>query len=149
MIDQYYCLCVESKLEQKHDSKLIRYELLKAAEELLDKKSEISEIFNLLDQFRLVKKILLNKNQCFMLENREIHNINNTNSKRQKKELLELQEEKFNKEKFSLKEYLLKKKNDNSLTEIDKLLLEYLNNLIKEEVEVQEPRGLEALECRV
>ncbi len=112
----------------------MKYELLKAAEELFEKKTEIIELFNFIDQFRLMKKIFLNKNQCFMLENRDTQSINNNNTKRLNKMMYELNEDKINKNKSNLKEYLAKKKKEDSLTEVDNLLLEYMDDSLKEDV---------------
>ncbi len=127
------CFEGESK-NSKNQQKLIKYELMKAAEEQLDTKTEITELFKIIDQFRLLKKIFLNENQCFMLDNREIQNIYNNKMKRTSKEIFELNEEKFKKKKNKFYEYITAKTIEKSLSQIDELLLKYLDDEIKAEL---------------
>ncbi len=54
--------------------------MLEAANREIFKKVEILEIFKNLDQFRLLRKLLLNKEQSFMIQNRDIHTIANLDS---------------------------------------------------------------------
>ena len=47
------------------------------ANNLLESKLEIFEIWKNLDQFNLLMKIILNKNQCYMLKNRGLKVLTN------------------------------------------------------------------------
>ncbi len=104
-----------------------------AAEEVVSNKSEILELWKKLDQVSLLKKIILNENQCYMLNNRDLQTvINKRNSK--VRDLKLINEEKNNERKVNLIEYLKKKKSENDLNIIDNLLYKYLDEKLKEEI---------------
>ncbi len=115
---------------------------MKACEEEIKVKTEVDYIFKSLDQFRLLKKLLLNEVQCFMLENRERHCIYNRIDEDSKKGLVEelksLNQEKMIKNENQLKVYLKKKKKENNLTDIDNLLVAYLRNGIKSKLKEED-----------
>jgi len=123
--------------KQKAEEKIIKFELLIAAEEILEKKSDIKELFKIIDQLRLFKKIILNENQCFMIENRELQNINydnNKNSILKYNEMVEINKEKYELKKKKLLDYLKKHKEENTFSTIDKLLLNYVDQELKQEL---------------
>ncbi len=136
----FQCCCFEKKWRSNNSSNKIKYELMRACEEEIKTKTEVDYIFKNLDQFRLLKKLLLNESQCFMLENREKHCIYNTleENDNDKKELTErlryLKDEKQNKCEKDLRTYLKQRKNENNLNDIDNLLVVYLKKDIKEKV---------------
>jgi len=73
---------------------------------------------------------LLNENQCYLLENREFHTLTNKKSRPldEIEDLFEINEkESFNR----LINYIKLKKEENSFSNIDKLLLTYLNKDLK------------------
>jgi len=74
--------------------------------------------------------LLLNENQCYLLENREFHTLTNKKSRPldEIEDLFEINEkESFNR----LINYIKLKKEENSFSNIDKLLLTYLNKDLK------------------
>jgi len=148
---KYYVCCYDKKVSEyetyKYSDKIniIKYELMKAAEEELEKKLEITELFKVIDQFRLLKKILLNENQCFMLDNREIQNINNKNRKNLQKLgvkegalAIELNKLKYETKKKNLCKYIAKRKSDGSLTAIDEILLKYMDKGLNQDLAIPE-----------
>ena len=67
-----YCWdCKSKKSNSNLKESFIKKELMIAADKNIDCKSNIFELWKYLDQFNILKKTLLNENQCFML-----HNIN-------------------------------------------------------------------------
>ncbi len=123
-----YFICSERCYKNfNQNERRIRYELALAADNILEKKSDIFEFWNLLDQFRLLTKIFLNENQCFMIKNRDPQLI--TNKFRDEfSETKLLDKEKFEKNVNTLKGYIDKKKEKNELTEVDNILLSYLQD---------------------
>ena len=104
---------------------------MKEAESTLDKKSDIIYLFKMFDQFSVVKKILLNENNLFMLENREKQNIFHTFLKESKQELRDIKAEKLEMKKARLEKYLREANNTQSYTQVDKLLYQYLEESLK------------------
>ena len=105
----------------------------------IDKKIEVLDYFKMMDQFKLLQKIILNENQCYMLRKREIKRIIDTeidikSFNPKDNNLVELEKDKLNKEK--LRYYLISKKADNSLSNVDKLLYSYMENELKSEMKV-------------
>jgi len=122
-----YCYCVTKQLN--NNELKIKNQLLYLAHDLMQKKIDILELVKFIDQFRLLKKIILNENQCYMLENRENQTIINKpvesedifTWKRQKKD-------------ESLIKYLKNKNDQNDFDHIDNLLYSYLEKEIKDKV---------------
>ena len=126
----------------------LRYELINLSETKLEKYFDIVELFKVLNQFRLLKKLLLNENQCYLLENRELHTLVNSKriwSNRGKSLNQESEDLKDNeiidindiKEKYrfeKLYEYLKIRKQENSFSNIDLVLLKYLDEDLKEKL---------------
>ena len=133
------------------DSYVLKKEFITIADKLIEDRTEIFELWKQLDQFNFVKKLLLNENQCFMLQNigsklivhkfvsKMIDSLN---------ECSELLDEKYKLKIKILKEYVknknvinddnkdikdIKSENKISFSDIDKLLW----NSIDEEVRVQ------------
>ncbi len=124
-----YCLC--SKVPKNK----AKYELMCAADEELSKKIDIFELLKNIDQLRLLTKLLLNENQTFMIQNREIHHIENYADSK-KKEIKDLTEEKIKSKKAKLIAYLRSIKNSqNEGSLIDKILYKYLDEDLKEGIE--------------
>jgi len=48
---------------------------------------DIVEFFKVLNQQRLLKKLLLNENQCYLLDNRELHTLTNNKGIEEDKEI--------------------------------------------------------------
>ncbi len=105
-----------------------------AAEKELDKKSEIFELWKLMDQVRLLSKLFLNENQLFMLQNRDKKLIIN-NERVTNEEIKLLDEQNYQNKISKLKEYInLKKEEDKSCDLVDKILIEYLDCEVQEKV---------------
>ena len=78
----YFILCCfnSSYKNQNDNQKLRKFELMEAADVELSNKSDFLNYVKLIDQFRLIKKIILNENQCFMIDNRDLQTIINKNN---------------------------------------------------------------------
>ena len=111
-----------------------------AADKNIDNKSNIFELWKYLNQFNILKKTLLNENQCFMLHNinsqKEI--INKIDTQRDYSQddvtINDLYAIKINDRKLKLLEYYRYKNKsegmDNNI--IDNLIWFYLDNEIKD-----------------
>ena len=125
-----YC-CGESKYKEDGNKKRNqRVELIVAAETYINKKSEIFEVFRTIDQLRLLSKIILNSNQCFMIQNRNLQSIINKN-KTKNSPFKIIVEEKFESNLARLIGYLRNKDKNNELNSIDIMLFKYLDEDIK------------------
>jgi len=112
-----YC-CGKDKVKSE-----IIYRLICKLEEELDKKCDFIEITKTLDQLRLLKKVVLNKGQCKILNNREFKVIT-------EKELIPDNEvEEIKKE---IQEYIKQRKEIGVFNQIDQVLLNYLPKEFKE-----------------
>ncbi len=89
----------------------------------------------ILDQFRLMMKLLMNESQCFMLQNRDLQLITDVNIYREDSE--SIIEEKLKQKKEKLKEYLTQKTRDKTLSPIDRVLYQYLSRDLIEELELE------------
>ncbi len=98
-----------------------------AAEEEFNKKTNIINLFMHIEQVSLLKKIILNESQNFMLEKRGLQNITNTNIK-SAEELKLIQEENQKEKKNKLINYLKEKTLEESLSDVDNLLMNYMND---------------------
>ncbi len=127
---KYSHCCKSSDLKEKEIKG--RIELIIAAEEVIGKKSEIFEIWKIIDQLRLLTKLLLNKNQTFMIQNRNFHSI--INPKKKSIDLNHFREEKYEENTKDLMKYLKEKKEKNELNAMDLLLFKYLDEDLKQKV---------------
>ena len=131
----YYTYCCPDKKLKEITYEKKRLELSIAAEKAIEIKTEIFEIWKSLDQFRLLIKLILNESQCFMLQNRGKQLITNeVNLLNNDQQVINLEEIKMERQKAKLGEYLESKKLTNNLTEIDILLLEYLDKDVKNSI---------------
>ena len=113
----------------------MKYKLFEASNKEINKKIDALSFIKTLEQFNLIKKIVLNESQCYMLQNRELKRIIDTKIKTVEQENQEeLENEKENKNKNKLLAYLLNKKKENSLTSVDLMLVNYLEPELKIEV---------------
>jgi len=128
-----YC-CGESKyLENGNNERSPKDELIKAAEAYISKKSEIFEVFRTIDQLRLLSKIILNANQCFMIQNRSLQSIIHRN--KSSSTFSTIVEEKFESNLARLTEYLRNKDKNNEFNPIDIMLFKYLDKDIKSNIQ--------------
>ena len=125
----YCCFNGNSKKEEKN----YKYKLFTAVNKSIEKRTEIFEFIKIIDQINLILKILLNKNQSFMLQNRELHRVIDTKilSDDDEKTLIEARDLERKKD---LIDYLSKRKNENSLSATDILLFKYLESELKDEI---------------
>ena len=131
---KYYICCHKEKIESLEDIKIRKYELMIECENVIEKKSDIIRLFKLMDEFRLLKKLILNKNQCIMLEHRRVQNINTINTS--KKEIMDLATIKQTMEKKKLNNYIKELIDKDSLSPIDKILLKYVDNKFLEKDQI-------------
>jgi len=114
-----YC-CGKNKLG---NDKL--FKLILVAEDELSKKCDFTEITKSLDQFRLLKKLILNEGQCTLLKSREFKTLTDES-------LIEdvaLHDEKMKKDIIM---YLKTRQENGTLNQIDKVLTNYLQVCLKE-----------------
>jgi len=129
-----YC-CYEDKVSGKRTEKKLRYELLLTADKDIKNRSEIFEIFKLLDQFKLLLKLFLNESQGYMIKNRGKQEITNDfNWTSNNEEIQKIEEIRMQKQINKLSDYLLEKKRSNSISNIDMLLFYYLDTEAKEKM---------------
>ena len=117
----HFCNCFIKK-ETNANSKMMNNFIYSAKSEL-DKRYSTVNILALFEQFKVLKQIVLNENQCFMLDHKGkkiITNITNNSDK----EFTEAFEEINRKKEEKLVKYLLQKKDlDEGFEETDILLL--------------------------
>ena len=117
---------------------------MEKAESIIEKKSDLFEIFKLIDQFKIMKKLILNENQYFLLKEIEKPTIlYDNNQKKSIKDLEDLKERKYNCKKANLNKYLELNKEKNTFTLADTLILKYANRKV-EDLEDFEGLDLEA-----
>jgi len=130
------CCCYKNN-RMKNKNYNLRYELINLVELEIEKKTNIIEIFKIFSQFQLLKKLLLNENQCYLLENRELHTLANSKST-PIEEIEDLNEIKEKQRTEKLLEYLRKLSKANINSNIDILLLKYLNEELKMKLNLNE-----------
>jgi len=126
MLSFIFC-CGESKVDK---NKI--YKLIQLADNELCKKCDFFEISRNLDQFRLLKKLILNEGQCSLLNCREIkilkteNEIDDTITEEQSKK--------------DIIAYLRNRQESGTLNQIDKVLMKYakieLKDIIKSELNI-------------
>ncbi len=126
---KYCCLCNrELSAEEK-----LRYELLKAAEKELHAKTEIVNFLKTIDQFKFLEKLLLNEDQYFMLQGKSFQSIPKSQNKNSD-QVSSILNEKYQRDKEGLIEYLREEKLNEELDDIDRLLLGYLDEDLRQEI---------------
>jgi len=116
----------------KKNSLRIKNQLIMLANNEIEKKFNFLETIKFIDQVSVLKQIILNEEQTFMLDNKDKLLINNTLTVEDSEELINLL--KKDKEK-KLIEYLNMKKLTNKLSEVDLLLYNNLNDEIRSKVQ--------------
>jgi len=130
------CCCYMKTRNKKDKNYNLRYELINHAETETSKKFDIIEVFKLFNQLRLLKKLLLDKNQCYLLDNRELHSL--THNKIETTDTIQDLNQIIETENFdNLIEYL--KAKEQNLSNIDLVLLSYLKEDIKNELKKKFP----------
>ncbi len=128
-----YC-CYDQKVTSEKKGHKPKYELMMAAEKAIEQKTEIFEIWKIIDQLRLLLKVVLNDSQGFMIQHRGKQLITNSENISESSDIKDLEGVKFKRNKEKLIDYLKTRKTDNVLSEVDHLLIKYLDSEIKEEV---------------
>ena len=128
----FYC-CADTTRKTKQDLTKIKYEILKTVNEDFKKRTEIIETLRLFEELKILKQILLNETQCFMIKNRNPQVILGGKILNHKG-AEQLLEEKFKKKKEDMIIYFEEKKTSKKLSEIDYLLFKYLRDDLKNEV---------------
>jgi len=127
-----YSCCFNSKIKEQ----ILKKELSTLADKIIEQKSDIFELWKTIDQFSLLKKIVLNENQCFMMKKRGIKEIVINSLKQQikfkKKKVLE--KERNDNNMNNLIEYFKLRKEKKKANVIDDLLFNYLEHDIKSKI---------------
>ncbi len=129
----FKCCCSTEKVKDSKLSMKLKYELFKVAEEEIKEKSDFINLMKTIDQLRLLRKLILNESQNFMLENREKHFA--TNKKEGNLDVIKsIREERKKKKEKDLIRYIRAMNNNNTLTDTDRLLMSYLNEDLKDKL---------------
>ncbi len=124
-----------ASIKKKHKNLLdtIKFEIINAVDSKIGKDIDIVEILKLLDQLKLLQKIILNESQCFMLQNKDLYLMTNKlNVYMEKEKIKNLTEQKYSRKKKILFEYFKERRAQNSLSQVDCLLFKYLEKDLKE-----------------
>jgi len=143
--DQFkYAVCCSIMNISNENHQRSRKELLILADMEISKKFNIISILKKNDQFDLLTKTLLNKNQSFMLKNRDLRNIivNEQNveynhSKKMNNKNTDLNKKTIKKSIENLEAYLISKYKNKTFNISDQLLLSFLDDPIKDELEIK------------
>ena len=126
----YFC-CYKN--DKSNSIENVKFKLFQASKHEIDKQIEIVDLIRMKNQFKLVQKILLNENQSFMLQKRELHRVIDTKIMTCEDEnILNKDLEKLNIQ--NLINYLRLRKMENGITGTDKLLYGYLDKETKEKL---------------
>ncbi len=128
-----YCYSKRDEIDQQRN---LRQHLILAADKEIENKTEIFELWKELDELRLLKKILLNENQIYMIKNRELQRIivNKEIGQISSNEISSLKEIENNNEKKSKRDLIEYLKSIKQFNKIDEIMLKYLDSNIMEEV---------------
>jgi len=127
---KYFHCCKSEK--EKANSK-IRNQIIFQAEHEIDKRVDTLNVFQLFEQFKIIKQILLNQNQCYMLDNKGKQIIYNKKIS-SKSDYSKVMEEKKLRTEEKLIAYLKEKKEKNQVNEVDILLF----NLMEEDIKLNQ-----------
>ncbi len=130
----YKCCCFEEDLEKYKNMRVgkIKYELMKAADNYIQENSSITNMWGKFSHLRLIEKLILNESQCYMLHNRRRQLIRNQDMKLQV--VKELEKEKDEKLMKQLIEYLSERTTEKKLSEVDRVLLQYIHPNLRNEI---------------
>jgi len=126
-----YLFCC--KFDRDKANSRVKNQLIYQAEYEIDKKVDTLKILHIFEQFAILKKILLNENQCYMLDNKGKKIIYNKKIS-SKLDFSKVIEEKKSKMEERLVDYLKDKKEKNQLSEVDMLLYNLMEDEIKEKI---------------
>jgi len=139
-----YTFCCFDMKNSNENHKRSRKELLILADMEISKKFNIISMLKKNDQFDLLTKTLLNKNQSFMLKNRDLRNIcvNEQINEEPTHHKINFLVDSFKKKQYKtkiqeLETYLIEKYKYRSFNKIDQLLLSFLDDTIKREIEIK------------
>ena len=139
-----YALCCFEMKNNNANHKRSRKELLILADMEISKKFNIISLLKKNDQFDLLTKTLLNKNQTFMLQNRDLRNIIVNEQVNEEPthhkinfQINSLNIKKIKKRTQELETYLIDKYRNRSFNKTDQLLLSFLDDHIKNELEIK------------
>ena len=102
------------------------------AEEIIEKKSDIIELYKLMDQFKLIKKITLNDNQYFMTKHMGLKDLYYEKLTMTIDERIFNKEKKYLLQKDQLNKYLEKHIENNTLTSVDRRLMKQVDQELLE-----------------
>ena len=129
-----FCLCFIKK-DSKGNAKIIN-QLIYAATVEVDKRTSTLGILSLFEQFKVLKKVVLNENQCYMLDNKGKKPITNQEIP-SLKEFTEAFEERNRSKEEKLILYLKDKKLESGIVEVDYLLFKLMNEDLQKRINKQ------------
>ena len=122
--------------DTKQKEQAFKNELIKIADSIIDRKSDLFILWKTIDQFNLMKKLFFQENQCYMLNKiglKEI--IINSDNFFTNKEANKLEKELESIKK--LIEYFKSKKEKKKTSDIDTILFHYMDDDLKAKIEQQ------------
>jgi len=130
-------ICSNNSTNNKENK--MKKEIIIAADKIISNKTEMFELWKYLDQIKLMKKIFLNENQCYMMNHIGLKEIVNKFEKekleQESTELKDIEDDKEKERKLKLIEYYKSKKARNERNDIDDLLWCYLDDELKQLIE--------------
>lgn len=130
LVSYRYCLDCFSAREKENQK--TKHQLIYSAEFEIEKKLDMLKVLQSFDQFKILKQILLNQNQCYMLDNKGKSRIYNKRIS-SKADFSKVIEEKKVQKDLELIKYLREKKENDEISEVDRLLF----NLMDEELKMK------------
>ena len=139
--DLIKCPCFKKNITTED---ILKQELILSADEIIAKKTDLFNLWKSLDQMNIIKKMLLNENQRYMLNQIGLKGIvisnklNKESKEDLKSDLLDIkniEEEKNEVKKLNLIEYYKQKSDIAKENDIDNLLWQYLEDDIKKSIQ--------------
>ena len=107
------------------------YELV---EDKYNKYLDILQFIKQINQFNLLKKLILNENQTFMINNQALKTVVGKYRKIDDEVFNMTTEEKLEKKQISLIDYLKSRNENNNISDYDKVLYSHLADDLKEKI---------------
>ncbi len=113
------------------------YRFLNAIEEEYNKKTDIVLLLKNIDRLNCLNKILLNKNQNYMLKNKDLKVVGFSDKKHNSDDIEEIKKTEKEQKIIELYHYLKNKIEENKISDIDKFLFVQIDPELKELMEIE------------
>jgi len=126
------CRCCYKKMSKEYINQKLCEGLIENADKEIAKKFEVTEVFKALNELRLIKELVLDENDCYLLENTEKQTITNQVIEQEKQDKINKENEKENFK--NLLQYLKSKEKDYQISKFKFHLLRNLKQELKDEI---------------